>query len=116
MLVEQDEDAFIDITHLTMPNVITPNGDSYNDRLKPFLSDQPEVVTLSVLDEYNLTVYNRWGNLVFANNGLPLAWDGRANGSRLTTGLYIIVVDYKALCGEVQTGSYSGTLEILYSD
>jgi gliding motility-associated-like protein len=112
--VEQDENAFIDITHLTMPNVITPNGDYYNDYLKPFLSDQPSVETLSVLDEYNLIIYNRWGDLVFANNGLPLAWDGRANGDQLSSGSYVIVVDYKSLCGEVQTGSYTGPLEILY--
>jgi hypothetical protein len=26
----------------------------------------------------------------------------------------VSVVDYKSLCGEVQTGSYSGPLEILY--
>ena len=112
--VEQDENAFIDISQLTMPNVITPNYDYYNDNLKPFLADQPDVETLSVLDEYNLVIYNRWGDLVFANNGLPLAWDGRANGDRLSSGSYVIVVDYKSLCGEVQTGSYTGPLEILY--
>ena len=112
--VEQDENAFIDISNLTMPNVITPNGDYYNDYLKPFLSDQPSVETLSVLDEYNLIIYNRWGDLVFANNGLPLAWDGRANGDQLSSGSYVMVVDYKSLCGEVQTGSYTGPLEILY--
>ncbi|HIN42265.1 MAG TPA: hypothetical protein EYM86_07440 [Flavobacteriales bacterium] len=114
--VEQDEDSFIDISQLTMPNVITPNGDFFNDHLKPFLSDQPEVTTLAVLDEYNLKVYNRWGDLVFANNGLPLAWDGRANGNRVSSGYYVINVNYKALCGEVQTGSYTGPLEILYSE
>ena len=112
--VEQDENAFIDISQLTMPNVITPNYDYYNDYLKPFLSDQPSVEVLSVLDEYNLVIYNRWGDLVFANNGLPLAWDGRANGDRLATGSYVMVVDYKSLCGEVQSGSYTGPLEILY--
>ena len=112
--VEQDENAFIDITYLTMPNVITPNGDYYNDYLKPFLSDQPSVEVLSILDEYNLIIYNRWGDLVFANNGLPLAWDGRANGDQLSSGSYLIVVDYKSLCGEVQSGSYTGPLEILY--
>ena len=69
---------------------------------------------LSVLDEYNLVIYNRWGDLVFANNGLPLAWDGRANGDRLASGAYVMVVDYKSLCGEIQTGSYTGPLEILY--
>jgi gliding motility-associated-like protein len=112
--VEQDENAFVDISNLTMPNVITPNGDYYNDYLKPFLADQPSVETLSVLDEYNLIIYNRWGDLVFANNGLPLAWDGRANGDQLSSGSYVIVVDYKSLCGEVQAGSYTGPLEILY--
>jgi gliding motility-associated-like protein len=112
--VEQDENAFVDITDLEMPNVITPNGDYYNDYLKPFLEYQPSVEVLSILDEYNLVIYNRWGDLVFANNGLPLAWDGRANGDQLSSGSYLIVVDYKSLCGEVQTGSYTGPLEILY--
>ena len=116
VLVEQDENAFIDITHLTMPNVITPHGDYYNDFLKPFLSDQPDVITLPVLDEYNLIVYNRWGDIVYSNNGLPLAWDGMANGDKLSSGSYIIVVDYKSFCGEVQTGSFIGPLEIIYSE
>ncbi|PCJ82199.1 MAG: hypothetical protein COA49_01510 [Bacteroidetes bacterium] len=115
-IVEQDGDSFIDISQLTMPNVITPNGDYYNDNLKPFLKDRPEITALSVLDEYRLSVYNRWGDLVFGNNGLPLAWDGRANGSRLSPGKYLIVVNYKSVCGEVQTGTYTGPLEILYSE
>ena len=112
--VEQDEDAFIDISSLTMPNVLTPGvSTGMNDFLTPYLTDLPEVTVLSVLDEYNLRIFNRWGGLVFKNNGLPLPWDGKANGSFVNAGTYIIVLDYKSICGKVQTGSHTGTLEII---
>jgi hypothetical protein len=112
--VEQDEDAFIDISSLTMPNVLTPGvSTGMNDFLTPYLTDLPEITVLSVLDEYNLRIFNRWGGLVFKNNGLPLPWDGKANGSFVNAGTYIIVLDYKSICGKVQTGSHTGTLEII---
>ncbi|MBT7653149.1 MAG: hypothetical protein HN563_07520, partial [Flavobacteriales bacterium] len=86
----------------------------FNDYLTPFLKDLPEVSALSILDVYNLKIFNRWGILVFQNNGLPLAWDGRANGSLLSPGSYMIMIDYMYLCNEVQTGSHIGPLEIIH--
>jgi len=113
--VEQDESSFIDISSLTMPNVFTPGtSNGFNDFLSPFLKDLPEVSTLSILDVYNLKVFNRWGALVFQNNGMPLAWDGRANGSLLSPGSYMIMLDYMYLCDEAQTGSHIGPLEIIH--
>tara|TARA_B110000967_G_C18887773_1_gene565163 strand:- start:1213 stop:3237 length:2025 start_codon:yes stop_codon:yes gene_type:complete len=113
--VEEDESSFIDISSLTVPNVLTPGtSNGFNDYLTPFLKDLPEVSALSILDVYNLKVFNRWGILVFQNNGLPLAWDGRANGSLLSPGSYMIMIDYMYLCDEVQTGSHIGPLEIIY--
>ncbi|HIG58485.1 MAG TPA: hypothetical protein EYQ21_03650, partial [Flavobacteriales bacterium] len=113
--VEEDESSFIDISSLTVPNVLTPgSSNGFNDYLTPFLKDLPEVSALSILDVYNLKIFNRWGILVFQNNGLPLAWDGRANGSLLSPGSYIIMLDYMYLCDEVQTGSHVGPLEIIH--
>jgi hypothetical protein len=113
--VEQDENYFIDISSLTVPNVLTPGtSDNFNDYLIPFLTDLPDINVLSVLDEYNLKIFNRWGTLVFQNNGMPLAWDGRGNGSLVNPGTYIIMLDYKYVCDSVQTGSHTGSLEIIH--
>jgi gliding motility-associated-like protein len=113
--IEQDEYAFIDISTLTMPNIITPNDDGVNDKLYPMFTD-PEILSinpLNVLNEYNLSVRNRWGNIVYENNGNPTAWDGRANGNILNSGAYLLEISYKSTCGEVQTGLYRGVLEVV---
>ena len=65
--VEQDEFAFISIESLTVPNIITPNGDVYNNKLIPMFSD-PELSSinpLDVVDYWKLIVRDRWGLLVY---------------------------------------------------
>lgn len=113
--VEEDENSFLDISSLTVPNVFTPGtSNGFNDYLTPFLEDLPEISVLSILDIYNLKVFNRWGTLVFQNNGMPLAWDGRANGSLVSPGSYVILLDYMYFCNGTQTGSHNGPLEIIH--
>jgi gliding motility-associated-like protein len=112
--IELDEFAFIDISSIAFPNVITPNGDEFNDVLKPFFEETSimEIDPLQVLDRYDITVHNRWGQLVHESNGVPLSWDGRSNGDMLHSGAYIIDIYYTSTCGDTQTGSYKGVLEI----
>ena len=114
--VEQDEFAFISIESLTVPNIITPNGDVYNNKLIPMFSD-PELSSinpLDVVDYWKLIVRDRWGLLVYENNGAPYAWDGRnLNGEFVHSGTYLIEVDYQSTCGEIQNGSHMGILKII---
>ena len=53
---------------ITAPNVLTPNNDGIND-----------VFLLNMLNikEVNLTILNRWGNLVYSGTGLNASWDGK---------------------------------------
>jgi len=44
---------------LTIPNVITPNGDSYNDN---FVIQNAENYSIT------LQIYNRWGNIIYETN------------------------------------------------
>jgi len=53
---------------IEIPNVITPNGDSYND-----------VFFIKNLDEYpksELIIFNRWGKIIYQNSDYQNNWDG----------------------------------------
>ena len=57
---------------LEIPNIITPNGDGYNDYF----------VIKNLAEAYpnsSLIIYNRWGKIVFQTNNYNNDWDGRDN-------------------------------------
>ncbi|MDO9186293.1 MAG: PKD domain-containing protein [Bacteroidia bacterium] len=53
-----------------VPNVFSPNGDGINDSFtgKGIL-----------IDEYEMRIFDRWGNMVFITKDLLEPWDGKAN-------------------------------------
>jgi len=77
-----DEDPYpdyLDITSCTIvPNGFSPNGDDLNDTLV--------IPALAQFDNFEMDVYDRWGNIVYeySNNGRdqPLWWDGFSSGTR----------------------------------
>lgn len=70
------------IEELTMPNIITPNGDGINDQL-----EMP--AELSDCFQYEVTIVNRWGNLVYKMDNNSSFFDGRnKNGADLSEGVY----------------------------
>ncbi|MEJ7736046.1 MAG: gliding motility-associated C-terminal domain-containing protein [Chitinophagaceae bacterium] len=72
-----------------VPNAFTPDGDGRNDVLRPIAAGIQRM-------DY-LTVYNRWGQLVFGGNA-NTGWDGRLSGRPQDSGVYVWVVkalDYK---------------------
>ena len=101
---------------MVIPNIFTPNGDAFNAKFRPAFTDPQylDVNPLYVLDEYFLTVRNRWGHVVYQNNGSPIAWDGYSNGNPLSSGPYLVSVAYKSICGEVQEGQLDGVVNIIY--
>lgn len=52
----------------TLPNVFTPNGDGRNDFFIPFPYRSVESI--------ELTVFNRWGSIVFETTDPDILWDG----------------------------------------
>lgn len=55
---------------LHAPNSFTPNGDGVNDFWIP--------VTAGITS-YDLTIYNRWGDMIFQSNDPALPWLGQAH-------------------------------------
>jgi len=65
---------------LDIPSGFTPNDDGTND-----------VWNLTGLDQYpsaEITVFNRWGDVLFTQGASDGAWDGRVNGIVVPVGTY----------------------------
>jgi gliding motility-associated-like protein len=74
-------DVFIDACEITIPNVITPNGDSVNDTFK--------VEGLDVYNNVFFNVFNRWGGLVYENENYR---SGDFNAREIEDGTYFYVL------------------------
>lgn len=63
------------------PNTFTPNNDSYNDVF--------QIYTTGAIDQFDLLIYDRWGNKVFETQDPQGAWDGTFNNLQMQGGVYI---------------------------
>jgi gliding motility-associated-like protein len=91
-----------------LPNIITPNGDGYNDILVPFPYKNVQGV-----DFY---LYNRWGRLVYKTSDIDIHWDGTDMSSHQTssdgTYYYVCQVHLHSLHGPM-TKELHGTLTVI---
>ena len=73
-----------------LPNVFTPNGDGFNDVF------EPKHVQLSLIEQFKMVVFNRWGNVVFETTDPLLDWDGKDRLSHLdcSQGTYFYICDF----------------------
>lgn len=77
---------------LFFPNAFTPNGDGRNDFF---------VCSGVYAQQFEMTIYNRWGTLVFYTTAQSEGWDGYIEGVPAPEGVYVFrskAVGYK---GEV---------------
>ena len=85
-----------------IPNSFTPDGDEHNNVWLPvFTSGYDEY-------DYNLIIYNRWGETIFESNKANYGWDGTYNNVMCPTGIYawkIIYGNKKDDSKKVITGS-----------
>lgn len=66
---------------IAFPNAFSPNSDGVNDLFG--------LVQRGVLSSLIMTIYNRWGEIVFQSSSTEPAWDGTYNGSEQPVGNYV---------------------------
>jgi gliding motility-associated-like protein len=82
--VSSDEVQVIsDCSGIIVPNVFTPNNDGDNDTF--------EIVVTGEKD-FELSIYNRHGQLVFESNDPANQWRGEFNGNPVPEGTYYYVL------------------------
>lgn len=73
--------AECDICDIFVPNTFSPNNDGMNDQFRSF-SNCPFL-------DYNMEIFDRWGNLVYKGVDPEEGWDGQSNRQVVKTGVYI---------------------------
>jgi gliding motility-associated-like protein len=70
-----------------MPGAFTPNGDGSNDVFRPIYSPY--------LTNYQLEIYDRWGQQVYADKDVHKGWNGAVNGHPQPAGSYVWMIRYE---------------------
>ena len=88
-----------------VPNAFTPNPNgpnggvssngSFNDVFLPYVKGA---------EEFNMQIFDRWGNLIFESNNSTIGWDGYdRNGRLLSSGVYVYKLTLRLSDGQRTT-------------
>lgn len=69
-----------------IPNAFTPNNDGFNDKLEPVVIGATE---------FEILIYNRWGQIVFRSENPAQFWDGTFNGVPCQEDVYAYRIKFK---------------------
>ncbi|MEX1188858.1 MAG: CUB domain-containing protein [Bacteroidia bacterium] len=89
---------------LYVPTAFTPNADGYNDVFQAYGED---------VKEFELRIYNRWGELLYTSYDIENGWDGKSklNDKVAPGGVYVYKINTVHKNGLI--GNYEGTLVLL---
>ena len=87
----QDEVSIFYSPIIYVPNAFTPDNNNFNNEFK--------AVTSNIV-EFEMTIYNRWGEIVFKTYDTEGAWDGYYGGKLAQDGLYVWQIHYTDLNGQ----------------
>ncbi len=74
-------------------NVMSPNGDGINDFLEFSIEEE------SLVLDYHLLVYDRWGIRVFESEDMNERWDGiRPSGRETDDGVFFCLLTIETVC------------------
>lgn len=84
----QDDVLIKVVAGIFVPTAFTPNGDTKNDRW--------EIPFLDPVLEGTVTVFNRYGQVVYHCVNEIVSWDGKLKGMEQASGTYIYMITFKS--------------------
>ena len=97
--------VFVEPFTIYVPNTFIPDADGLNDWFVP--------VTDYEIYEWDLSIYNRWGELVYSQNEPSIGWDGTFNGKPCQDGVYIYTVTYKSCANPIEAKMIRGFVNLI---
>lgn len=79
---------------ITIPNSFSPNGDGINEEFK---------AVYNCAIDFQMLVYNQWGNIIFYSQDIAIGWDGSYEGKPVPSGNYTYRIIYG---GELNGSAY----------
>lgn len=95
-----------------LPNVFTPNNDGVNDIYTSFNINH-------YVKKVDMTIYNRYGSMVFKTDNPDINWDGRNmnNKKLVSTGVYYYICDvYEPLSTGAVVRNLTGFIHVYSGD
>lgn len=90
---------------IVLADAFTPNGDNLNDVF--------EIKSACDNFDYELSIFNRWGNQVFQNQAVDDYWDGTFKGQPAAPGVYVYKLYYEStINGRRSEGVKQGTVRV----
>ena len=99
------QEVFVEPFVLFAPNTFIPDGDGLNDVFN--------VITDFEILSWELSIYNRWGEMVFRTESLQQGWDGYYKGALSQDGIYSYVIRYKSCENPFITELKSGFVNLI---
>lgn len=96
------EVLIFDEFEFVIPNVFTPNQDGINDEFK---------MQACGVYEYEISIFNRYGEKVFESNSLNINWDGKFRDRRVSSGVYFYTI--RVLDFRNEYLDFNGTVTVL---
>lgn len=73
-----------------LPNSFTPDGDEFNQTFQPVFTDGFDPY------DFNMLIYDRWGEVIFESNDATVGWDGTYQDNTLVQdGTYTWRIEFK---------------------
>lgn len=88
--------------NVMIPNAFSPNNDGINDSFNIMATD---------IATYNLSIYNRWGQLVYQSSNSNNSWDGLFRGENQAIGVYVYILAVEFTNG--QSELYQGNVSLI---
>ena len=89
---------------LFIPDAFSPNGDNVNDLFYPKGSGFN-------LDTYTMSIYDRWGKVMYTTNDIEKGWDGTLSGKQCPQDVYTYLITIKDVYQK--THSFNGHVTLI---
>jgi hypothetical protein len=99
----------LDLSTMILPNIITLKQDELNDDWRAILAADPLLDLTVLFLEYDLTVFNRWGGVVFESTASEKYW----KAADVAPGTYFYLFHYKTDCGTAVEETVEGTILVV---
>jgi gliding motility-associated-like protein len=87
-----------------IPEAFSPNGDKQNDYLEIFGRH---------FKNFEIKIFNRWGEIIFISNDKDLFWDGLYRGEEMPIGTYPWILHYESTYGDAGIQTKKGSVILL---
>ncbi len=96
-----------DVLIFYVPNVFTPDHDEFNEGFIPIFTSGYDPF------DYHLTIFNRWGEIVFESYDATKGWDGTYSDQGLVQdGVYVWQIEFKETMSD-KRHTYRGHVTVL---